>query len=252
MIGNAEINKPIASIDIDWITGNITIKPSDDKFLTIQEDSKQEIESDFKLRYMLEDSTLYIKYCKSDLKDMDLPVKNLTVNVPREYFFDEIDIDSVSSFINVYGISAKDLECNTVSGRVQLSESDITNSLIVESTSGNVDAEDLDCLDTVDISTISGNINIKARMINKAEFDTTSGNVYVFVEKEFAELDFETISGNLELALPENFSSVVIFDSVSGDFSTDHPSKISGEKYIFGEGNNRYTLESVSGDVAIR
>ena len=252
LIGNAEIYKPIANIDIDWITGNITIKLTDDKFLTIQEETKEELESDFKLRYMLEDSTLYIKYSKSDLKDIDLPVKNLIINVPREYFFDEIDIDSVSSFITVSGISVKNFECNTVSGRIQLSESNITHSFVVESTSGNVDAINLDYLDRVDISTISGNINIKAKMINKAEFNTTGGNVYINVEKEFAELDFETISGNLELTLPENFSAVVTFDSVSGDFSTNHPSKISGEKYIFGEGDNRYKLESIYGDVIIK
>ena len=49
LIGNAEIYKPIANIDIDWITGNITIKLTDDKFLTIQEETKEELESDFKL-----------------------------------------------------------------------------------------------------------------------------------------------------------------------------------------------------------
>ena len=251
-IGNAEIYKPIANIDIDWITGNVIIKTTDDKFLTIKEDFEEELDNDFKLRYMVEDSTLHIKYCKSDLKDIDLPTKNLTINVPKEYFFDEIDIDSISTIINIVGVASKDFECNTVSGKIMLSESNISRNLFVETTSGNFEANGLGYLESADISNVSGNINIKAEKINKAYFDTTSGNAHINVGKEFSEFEFDSISGNLELTLPLDLSATMIFDSISGEFSSNHPSKINGERYIFGDGENEYTLKTVSGDINIK
>ena len=251
-IGNAKIDKPITSIDIDWITGNVVIIPADDNVLTIIEESKNVIESDHELRYMVDGSTLYIKYCKSDLKDNNLPIKDLTISIPSEYLLDEIDVDSISSFVKVDGIASRSFECNTISGAIQLSNSDISHKIAIETTSGNIDVDNLSYLDSADISTISGTISIDTKMIYKAEIDTTSGNAFIDVEEEFNEFEFESISGNLDLILPQSLSCTLEFESVSGDFSTNHPASINGKKYVFGTGENDYNIESVSGDVRIR
>lgn len=159
---------------------------------------------------------------------------DLTVTLPESYAA-EIEIDGVSSDVNVDFGSYESVSIHTVSGDVKLDSVD-TESVRVGTTSGEVDLE-------------SGR--------GKAQVDTVSGDV----DLQFAELtgnvDVQTTSGEVKLMIPDSEGFKVDFKSTSGELrSTKELGDLTSEKRklrgVYGSGMFDIEASTVSGDITLR
>lgn len=210
--GDALFDADVSEIEIDWISGNVTIEPSQSGSYEIEESSGKELKDDKKVHYYLDGNELHIKYCASGIKLFDNEKKDLVLRVPKDKMTESLDINCVSADFNVTGIAVGEIDLSTVSGDF---------------------VADLAGIDSFDIESVSGNFELSSP---------------VAPDKG----DFESVSGNILLTLPESAGFTVDFDSVSGDISSEVSGKLSENKFICGSGDAEYDVETVSGNVKIR
>ena len=139
---------------------------------------------------------------------------------------DEIQIETVFSSQNI-GVSARELDISSVSGRVSV----------------------IGTYRTVDVETVSGNVKFAGDFRN-ANFESVSARVDVTLQKQADSLDMDTVSGDLTVVLPDSTTGFrVDTDSVSG--YTDIQGFDCGSSHRWGDGSMDVNMESVSGKLLI-
>lgn len=217
-IGGADVDASlIDNLYIEWISGDVNVEYYDGDKISFKENKS--VNDNWKLRYRIKEKTLRIEYCKSGMKlKPSLPIsKNLTVLVPQNKNFNDVDLSGVSSDIEIQNMV-------------------VTNDFNVESVSGDIDA----------------NGNFK-----NIDFENVSGNVLISTEDTISKIDGETVSGDCTITFPSDISGFnVEYDTVSGDISTKGFDSFESEKYgshnhSYGDGSVSIDLSSVSGDLYI-
>lgn len=251
-------DQTIDELGIDWVSGSVTVVPYDGEDILIEESSRRDLDEDYCLRYKIDGNRLQIDYMKGTMginfyDGKGSVSKKLTVKIPRKMAqnLERVEFDAVSADISISDIT--------------------TNYLSADTTSGNLFANNLKVID-LEMSSISGDLRAKNLIAKSLEVDTTSGNLighslkassvqigtvsgdmdadFLVCPKEFG---FESTSGECTITLPKNSSLSVAFDSASGNFSTEYPSKINGDdEYIIGNGTYEFNVDTVSGDFTIK
>ena len=211
-VGDTIIQENVTEIEIDWIGGNIDIVAGGTDDIELSETSEQELNDSSRIHYYLEGSTLHIKFCASGFNYKGDIQKDVTLRVPEDTYIEELDVNMVSSDMNVSGIGIEELSVCTVSGSV---------------------AADVKSLHSFDVESVSGNLSIASPV---APDDG----------------DAETVSGDVELTIPENKGFKVELDSVSGNINSEIAGKTDDDSLICGDGSAKYDVNSVSGNVNIR
>ena len=210
-------DEAIDSLDIDWISGNVSVVPYDGDDIIIREKSRSKIDDENCLRYRINGSTLeiyYLKEARINLSGSSFNYsKQLQVKIPRRMAedMDELNLDAVSS-----DLSVRDMK-----------------------------------ISTVDVDTTSGNFVAKDTAIRSMEMNTVSGDMRLQLTNCPKELDFDSTSGDCLLTLPKGSNVTAEFDTVSGDFSTDFSTRFDADEYIIGNGKNEFSVGTVSGDFII-
>lgn len=238
VMGGASLSDAISEIEINWVSGSVTVQYHDGDTVLVSETCSRELEEQSSLYYRVVGDTLMIQYAKSGVwTNIDFQ-KDLTVSLPKPSDEDgaviteyDLSIETVSADVEILGIQTQKCELENVSGEISASLLGEMTSLQIENISGNVSIH-VDCLDRFDVESVSGNVSLTGE-------DIRSG-------------DIETVSGNVSLHIPPNHGYAVDFDSVSGDihFHGVEVSKV-GDRYTVGDGSRRYDVETVSGDVKI-
>jgi DUF4097 and DUF4098 domain-containing protein YvlB len=224
----------INEIDINWISGKVNIETSDTDKVTFSESHKDGISKDLYMRYLVANGKLTIQYCRSGLKvrNGSAPVKkDLTVYVPSNVVFREIECDTVSSNLNMKGVATRELKLENVSGKVSLSD---------------VRA------DEIDVETVSGNISIETdENVRRFEIETVSGNVTI-TAPSVSSVSAEGVSCSLTLNLDDADFRVEL-DGVSKRMKVDGTDyrEVGDGNYVFGNGSGRVEVELVSGILEI-
>ncbi len=217
-VGGADVDAALVdNLCIEWISGDVEIDYYDGDSISFKENKS--VRDNWKLRYSVKEKTLRIEYCKSGMRlKPSLPVsKDLTVLIPRNKEFINLDLSGVSSDIDVKNLVIK-------------------NDFNVES--------------------VSGDINANGKFKN-IEFENVSGNVSITDENFVSKIDGETVSGDCKINLPSDISGFTVnFDTVSGDISSkgfdDFESEKSGShNHSYGDGSVDIDLSSVSGDLYV-
>lgn len=207
----------IDSLDIDWVSGNVTVIPYDGDDIVIREKSKGKIDEDNSLRYRISGSTLEINYFRQttgfNFSTSASHSKQLEIKVPRKLAesLDELNFDAVSADLNI-----KDLH-----------------------------------IASLDVDTTSGNLlgkNIEAKYVSMG---TVSGDMKVTYRNCPKELNMDSTSGGCIISLPRGSDVTAELDSVSGDFSSEFNVHLNDDVYIIGDGGNEFSMSSVSGDFTI-
>lgn len=204
----------INSIEIEWVSGDITVQYYDGETIKLSEEKNSSAEE---LRWITEEGELKIKFCKSGYTpSVNLKEKNLTVYIPRNMAITKLDIDNVSGNTNISEITASKLSCDT--------------------TSGNMYADG--AFNSISADSVSGNVRVETTVVpREISIDTISGSHTVILPAETAgfAVDYETVSGYVD---------------VSSFFENGRTSKGNGRQ-SFGNGSTEIEFDSVSGYLTI-
>lgn len=170
-----------------------------------------------------------------------------------------MNIGFYSSTIRVHVYIPKtylgDVVVKTVSGDIDLGYIGDVRNANLKSVSGDIKAESLYTEKTT-LKSTSGDMKIEDF---KGELDcgSTSGDLYVNVNKLNNNISSKSVSGDMKIELPDNAEFYLESKSTSGDIDCEFPISIQGklsEKNIngrVGNGENRISVSTISGDIKI-
>lgn len=209
----------VSGVNIEWVSGKINMEHYDGDSISFKDSYSGN--DDYTMRYKVENNTLYIKFCKPGLKlykDGTSTInKDLTVLVPKEIDFSEIDIETVSADVVMQSINANQFKIEYVSGNVTATGN--YNIIDAEGVSGMLNIHNNSNSFTYNIETVSGNCKLYLPENTPGftcNFEAISGNVSTYEfdgfrsTKSFNDathtyknginsIDFEAVSGNLEI-----------------------------------------------------
>jgi len=225
----------VDSLNIDWIAGDVTVKPYDGSDLKITEFAQRELRENERLYISTSGGTLTIKYNELRGKSR-IPQKKLEVLVPRALCenLNKLKADTVSGAIVIEDAGADTLVTDTMSGSISISNCTV-RTLDMDSTSGSLTIVSVRA-DSMNLDSMSGAIRISESTAKTLDCDTVSGSISV--SGTFDSVIQNSMSGRLTL---DNFASVstVKADSTSGSL------ELSGSF-------DRVDTDSVSGSITIR
>ncbi len=154
----------IASLEINWVDGDITVEPWDGEEICLEETSKAPITERNHLVYRVDGDTLEIDFWAEkfgfSFGGPDLKPKDLKVLVPRALAdaLDEINVDVVASDVFLKGLNARDISVDSVSGSLNGSEL-IAGQIEMDTMSGNLKCSFLNCPHALDMDSVSGSVD---------------------------------------------------------------------------------------------
>ena len=246
--GELRLTEEIRGLDIDWSSGNIDIKTHDGKEIIVRE-TAQDNESN-RLRYRVENGTLYIRQRKSGIvvfginkgKDLEillpegqyelieLDVASAEMSL-RDTHADRIDVDSASGDLKVYGCIFNSVEFDSASGSIILDASNAGN---------------------FEMDTASGSAELNGQ-VESISFDSASGDLTVVSSVTPVKIDMDSASGRADITIPTDSQFTAELDSASGGLNVEGFSGNSRkDSYICGSGSADYEFSTASGDVTIR
>jgi len=224
----------IKHMEIEWAAGSIDIKPMDITEIRISEEGATQ--SSDPMVWKVKDGKLVIQYSKNTQHDFGIgllqgeDVKNLTIQVPRDWSCNSLEIDAASASLEVQDLTIREMEFDGASGTC------IFNNCTVEN---------------LDLDTASGDVLFKGSL-TQMECDAASANIILELSSIPKSLDLDTASGNLDLTLPENAGFTVTMDTMSGEFTSDFTTTQRNGSYVAGNGRCRIDVDAMSGCVIIR
>lgn len=266
-IGDAVLSEEVRRLEIQWLDGSIEIVQGDGA--SISEHTNRELPEDLQMRWRLEDGTLKVMYCNSGRWGIDGLDKELTVTLPQTAL-ESLSISTVSADIRVPQLNVQSVECGTTSGNVSAALSGVSE-LRVRTISGTVDVTGTDDTERVDVDstsgainlnlgrvnvldavTISGGLKITAERISQMDAGTTSGNVALKLAEGCDVCTIRTISGGVALTLPENADLTLSFGTVSGVLDSEIALLSREGVLIAGDGAQQYDIHTTSGGLTLR
>lgn len=221
----------VKDIEIQWVSGSITLQPGDVDNIEFAEDSG--LADKHKMVWAHNADRLVIQYMKPSVHIgvvKNVPAKHLVITVPRDWMGDQLEITSVSARIDIAQISTKSADIENVSGVCKLNQCNIA---------------------ALDVETVSGEVDISGESENVTLTSVSAECSAVFSNKP-GRIDLETVSGDLELILPQDCGFTLYFDGVSGKLLSDFPATVQDKRYSFGDGLCRIDAETVSGNIHLK
>ena len=252
--GNVELNADlIEAIDIEWLNGDVNVSfSSEGSTISVSEEANRSIDEERMLHFWVDGVTLKIKFGASGNSNYNGITKTLDVVLPGSKSLEYININCVSSNIELENAKTKKLSANAISGNVRADNARISEAAEFISTSGNIRGSVITACNSLQIETTSGSVDFSTEARVKSLYvETVSGNIYLSNLNPAKKASVDTVSGNVELEFLDNAGFEVDFSSVSGDFSTDFPMYVNGDKYVFGTPNSSFKIKTVSGDISI-
>ena len=268
--GNREITDKIDTLDIDYISGEVTLRTTDRNALNVEERARKELYSEQQVHTWVEGSTLHVRYCAAgngiDLNNLE---KRLTIEIPSDWELGDVAIEltsgdvicrdletvnfdcSASSGDMDVEVSADTIRMDATSGNINLVQKGESREISIEVSSGNV-CGDIENVDSLSVSSTSGNVDIECKSAGSFRSDTSSGTGNYSFEKMPESIASEATSGDLTFFIPSNPDVTVRVDQTSGDFNYDLSFAKDAEKYIAGNGTNRMDLSTSSGDIYLK
>ena len=246
--GNTKIDTSIKELKITYVSGNVTIEPSNGKTVDIVETANKELKDDEKVQYYLDGTTLNIQFARSNTTIPSDVIKNLTVSIPADMMLDSLEIDTVSANAQIKNIKTKEFEHDSTSGDLDATFNGTLQEAESDTTSGKINIQ-ANIINKLAIDTTSGDIHAKADSIPSCSFKTASGKIDVQISQSISnKCKLNTTSGNVELALPASANPAIAFDSLSGKVSNAFGTTDTNS----GTDNLNYMIDSISGNATIR
>lgn len=223
----------INEIEINWVAGNIKFEVHDGDQIIFAETARTKITDEKALRYAVYDNKLIIDFSRNMRGPINIGnnmSKSLLVKIPKAMILRKLDIENVSSDIDLGSFSCRSLSISSVSG-------EISGSGIV--------ADNLNC------ETVSGDIELEGSF-KVIDHESVSGDVKITSDVCPDKVDGEAISGKIELYIPENDGFTVDYDKVSGNVNCDFPVTSGKDRITYKNGNSKFDYSTISGNIYIK
>ena len=249
--GDREISDEIDTINVDYISGDVKIKASDNGLFTIKETSKKELDEARKVHTWVDGGTLYVRYCKS-AKGLELNMldKELTIGIPEGTKLSDVVV-KVSSGNTDISCEADDIDLHAASGHIDLKQVGNSSNINIHASSGKVNAE-IENADNMEIAVSSGKIFLTAGSIKDFKSSTASGKSEYTFKQVPENSEISAASGDITIYIPENSDLTAKLSAVSGDISTEPAFSKEGKTYVSGNGSNSMDVNVASGDIDIK
>ena len=185
----------IEGLDVDWTSGEVRIELYDGEEIAFSESSNHGVSQDDALGYGVEDGILYIQYSKKHTY-LFLPVKSLTIQLPREMAqgLETIRFSSASANLSLPEMNVDALEMNTASGALEGSEISV-ETLRFDAASGTLQFSG--SAQKVQVDAGSGDVSLALKnTAQQTDISTVSGDIYIC--GAFEELELESVSGQIQ------------------------------------------------------
>ena len=138
---------------------------------------------------------------------------------------EDIEVDSISGSIHVSDSSARAIDCDTTSGSVRVSGG--FGKAKLNSISGRIELDNTEQRSTVDADSTSGSVELTGAFDIVAA-NTLSGSITVRSRSVPASLKADSASGSINIAIPNEGTVSVYHSSTSGRFSSEVPVVMQG------------------------
>ncbi len=187
----------VDSLNVDWVSGEISITPYDGSDIIITEYARRQLNEDEKLSYGVTGGTLNIRYISTPMTFNMMLTKKLEVFVPESIAekLDVLYVNSTSAELTVSDLTVRALEIHETSG-----DSSILNiaadTVNVQSVSGEIDITSLDA-SKMTMGSVSGTITLTGVTADTVKSGTTSGEQDF--EGTFTSLALSSVSGEIDV-----------------------------------------------------
>ena len=229
LAGNQTYTEEITAIDIDWISGSVTLV--EDETITgvkVEEETDLEKEKEWVHSY-IDNGKLMIKFFAANTWCSRLFDYTKELTVTYHPGLESVNVDLTSGSLKAESITAKDVNIDMTSGKANI------NNIVA---------------DNVDVDLTSGEIEIKDVTAKEFDADLTSGTITV----GFTAIDdasFDLTSGKINMTIPEDGASVKV-SKTSGSVKTERECSIDNNLYKFGTGSANIKVSMTSGKVIIK
>ncbi len=250
-------SEKVKSLNISWIAGQIEIQYHPENTIIIREELDAQLDETYNMETQITGDELIIRYRNKMYTDEHLSVfgikynkitknysKTLTVILPENIFLQNETIDTVSSNLTAQQINAQNITFNSVSGKFDVNMLNGEN-IKCDTVSGKLDVKMLNG-ENVKCDTVSGKIEIKGK-IKKANFNSTSGSINLYLEENPEKISLNQISGSNQIYLPENCGFVACVSGISKNIITDFPVNKTHNRMLYGDGSAQISISSISG-----
>ena len=215
MGGSTFAASDVSELNIDWVSGTVTIEAYDGTEVAISETTEDALTDSTTMHYFLEsDGTLNIRFGIPGMKAQgeNLPDKNLLVRVPRTLRLDEVEMNGLGRSIQMDSVRCSTLEMNSVSRQITLNECEIKD----------------------------------------IEVNSVSTNVEATFSKMPEDIELNTVSGSTLLYVPEDAGITLEYNGLVSNFYSELPVARKGKNKVIGNGACEIECNSVSGELAIK
>ena len=215
MGGSTFAASDVSELNIDWVSGTVTIEAYDGTEVAISETSEDALTDSTTMHYYLEsDGTLNIRFGIPGMKAQgeNLPDKNLLVRVPRTLRLDEVEMNGLGRSIQMDSVRCSTLEMNSVSRQITLNECEIKD----------------------------------------IEVNSVSTNVEATFSKMPEDIELNNVSGSTVLYVPEDAGITLEYNGLVSNFYSELPVARKGKNKVIGNGACEIECNSVSGELAIK
>lgn len=254
-----------ATVEVSNVAGEITISGWDRNEVRLT----GSLGDDQEIKIRESSSGISFEVRNIDSQD-DYEEANLEFRVPAgaSIVAEGVSADIVISAINGAGIVAEsvsgDVEVSAEVGRIELStvsgDIEFTGRAgrgAFESVSGDIEASGVS--GEVSVSTVSGDATLKAGLLERAQFETVSGNLELTLSlADGGRLTAEAMSGDVVLKVPAEQQGEFNVQTFTGDIRSDF-GDVEDEsfgpgsrlKHVVGGNGAQFRIENFSGDVRI-
>jgi DUF4097 and DUF4098 domain-containing protein YvlB len=286
--GDREIDEKVTKINIDYISGDVTINTHDSDKVSVKETANIDLRDPQKVHTWVNDGTLYVRFCQS-IKRINFTNihKKLELTLPSSQDLEDVTVEVSSGNLNCSGItsgsftshlssgnltckditaggfdaklssgnanvdgSGKNIKIKASSGNINIKQSGDCSSMTIDSSSGNITTE-ADKVSKMDVHASSGNITVTANEISELNSRSSSGhNTFDFAVAPKTSV-IKSSSGWVKITMPEDSDVKVTAKISSGHFNSELPFTKNGKEYTSGNGSSTMTINVSSGDVDI-
>ena len=266
--GDREFSEAIDELDIDWVSGRVTVTAADVSGVSVRETTKAKLDDELKVHTWAEGSILHVRFCKSGERYNRDEDKTVEITVPGDTVYKNVKIDVSSADVSCTGLDAEKADLDASSGNMEysgnadsftadsssgnISFSGEAKSIKADASSGDVVIEQKGSSDSIAVDTSSGNIKIDAGHTGSLELDSSSGSKEVRLAEMPASTVIDSSSGTVTMYLPGDADFEADISAGSADVSFELPMTKNGdETYICGSGENKLRIDTSSGNVKI-
>lgn len=226
--------RSISEVEIHWVAGSVNVSTYSGDQIVFSESANRQLDLNEQMQYYIKNEKLIIQYCKQikffGWTNLESP-KVLDIKIPAATVLKNIQVESVSSSVNIQEVSADIISTESVSGSACFSNLNCTR---------------------LDSKTVSGLLNVTGD-IDTANIVSVSGSIDLASGKNAKSINAETVSGAINVTLPENNGFTVHYSSLSGGFQCYFPTVSTAKSTAtYKDGKIQINTSTISGDTTVK